>query len=80
MPANADQVEMLSKSGETEVYKVDARLLAPPERTPALQNDLHTALQKAGPNLRDGHFAIGSIEPMRDEKGNVVAYKVEIRH
>ena len=80
MPANSDQVKLLSKSGETEIYQVDSRTLAPPERTPALQNDLHNVLQKARPDLRDGKFAIGKIEPQRDENGNVVAYQVEISH
>ena len=80
LPANASQVERLSAPGATEIYKVDARVLAPPERTPALQNDLHNALKKASPDLRDGRFSIGSIEPIRDEKGNVIAYQVEIRH
>lgn len=80
MPANSDQVKLISKVGSTEVYQVDSRTMAPPERTPALQNDLHNVLQKALPELHDGRFAIGSIEPQRDEKGNVVAYQVEIRH
>jgi hypothetical protein len=80
MPVNANQVELLSRSGQTEIYRVDSRVLAPPEKTPALQNDLHTVLQKAGSGLRDGRFSIGKIEPIRDEKGNVVAYEVEIRH
>jgi hypothetical protein len=80
LPANSDQVKLISQSNGTEIYQVDSRTMAPPERTPALQNDLHTVLQKALPELRDGHFAIGRIEPQRDEKGNVVAYQVEIRH
>jgi hypothetical protein len=37
-------------------------------------------MQKARPDLSDGRFAIGKIEPIRDEKGNVIAYQVEIRH
>jgi hypothetical protein len=80
MPVNSTQVELLSKSGEIEIYKVDARVLAPPERTPALQNDLHNALQKASPDLRDGRFSIGKIEPIRDESGTVIAYQVQISH
>jgi hypothetical protein len=80
LPANSTQVELLSKSGTTEIYKVDARVLAPPERTPALQNDLHSALQKAGPGLHDGRFSIGRIEPIRDAAGTVIAYEVEISH
>jgi hypothetical protein len=80
LPANSTQVELVSKSGGTEIYKVDARVLAPPERTPALQNDLHSALQKAGPGLSDGRFSIGRIEPIRDASGTVIAYQVEISH
>jgi hypothetical protein len=80
MPANSTQVELISKSGQTETYKVDARVLAPPERTPALQNDLHNALQKARPDLSDGRFSIGTIEPIRNEAGTVIAYQVVISH
>jgi hypothetical protein len=80
LPVSSAQVEMVSKSGEVEVYKVDSRVLAPPERTPSLQNDLHTVLQKAGAGLQDGRFAIGKIEALRDEQGNVIAYQVEIKH
>jgi hypothetical protein len=81
LPANATQVEQISKAPDgTEMYRVDARVLAPPERTPALSNDLHTALQKSRPDLSDGGFSIRKIEAIRDEKGNVIAYQVEIRH
>jgi hypothetical protein len=80
LPVNSSQVELVSKSGETEIYKVDARVLAPPERTPALQSDLHNALQKARPDLSDGRFSIGKIEPIRDESGTVIAYQVQISH
>ncbi len=80
MPANSDQVKLISKVGETEVYQVDSRTMAPPERTPELQNDLHNVLQKSLPELHDGRFSIGSIEPQRDENGNVVAYQVQIKH
>lgn len=80
MPANSDQVKLIPSAGPTQIYWVDSRTMAPPERTPALQNDLHNVLQKALPELRDGRFAIGKIEPRRDENGNVVAYEVEIRH
>ena len=80
LPVNSTRVELVSKSGELEIYKVDARALAPPERTPALQNDLHNALQKAAPALRDGRFSIGRIQAIRDEAGTVIAYQVEVSH
>lgn len=78
-PANSAQVELLSSAGGMQVYKVDARVLAPPERTPALSNELHNALQRARPDLHDGRFSIGKIAAIRDEKGNVIAYQMEIR-
>jgi len=80
LTVNSSQVALVSKAGAIEVYKVDARILAPPERTPALQNELHNALQNAGAGLQDGRFSIGKIEALRDERGNVIAYQVEIKH
>jgi len=80
MPSGTAPVEFVSKAGETEVYRVDARAIAPPERTPALQSELHNTLQKSRKELSDGRFAIGTIEAVRDDQGIVVAYRVEIRH
>jgi len=58
LPANSDQVKLISKTGETEIYQVDSRTMAPPERTPALQNELHNVLQNSLPTLSDGRFAM----------------------
>ena len=58
---------------------MDARILAPPTKL-ALQNDLHTALQEALPELHNGNFSIANIEPLRDHQGTVIAYQVEIHH
>lgn len=77
-PATASQVQLLSSEGNRETYRVDARVLTPPKF--ALQNDLHTALQQALPELRHSDFSISRIEPLRDEQGMVIAYQVEIRH
>ena len=77
-PAAPGQVQLLFKEGTRQTYRVDAHILAPPTRL-ALQNDLHTALQEALPELRNGNFSISRIEPLRDEQGTVIAYQVEIR-
>jgi hypothetical protein len=81
MPAAPEQVQLIlvSDQGHRQQYRVDARVLAPPEQAPALQNDLHNALQRALPNLHSGRFSITRIEAVRDEKGTVVAYEVEIQ-
>ena len=80
MPAAPEQVQLVlvSDDGHRQQYRVDARVLAPPEQAPALQNDLHNALQRALPDLHNGRFSITRIEAVRDEKGTVVAYEVDI--
>jgi hypothetical protein len=78
-PASPGQVQLISKEGNRQTYRVDARILAPPTKL-ALQNDLHTALQQALPDLHNGNFSISKIEPIRDDQGTVTAYHVEIRH
>jgi hypothetical protein len=79
-PANTPgQVVLVNEEGENKTYRVDARILAPPAQTPALENDLHYALQKSLPELRNKRFTIAKIDPVRDEQGTVIAYHVEIR-
>lgn len=79
LPANAPgQVLLLNEQGESKTYRVDARILAPPQQTPALENELHNALQKALPELRNKRFTIAKIDPIRDEQGTVIAYHVEL--
>jgi hypothetical protein len=76
-PAAPGQVQLISQDGNRLTYRVDARILAPPTKL-ALQNDLHTALQEALPELHNGTFRIAKIEPLRDEQGTVIAYQVEV--
>jgi len=82
LPAAPGQVELVAGSEKSrhQTYRVDARVLAPPEKTPALQSELHNALQKALPDLHSGRFSILNIEAIRDDKGTVIAYQVEIQH
>jgi hypothetical protein len=79
LPANAPgQVVLFKDEGESKTYRVDARILAPPEQTPALENELHNALKKSLPELRNARFTIAKIEAERDEQGTVIAYYVDI--
>jgi len=73
------QVLLILREGNRQIYRVDARILAPPTKL-ALQNGLHTALQDALAELRSGNFSIAKIEPVHDDQGTVIAYQVEIRH
>ena len=76
-PVAPGQILKISQEGNHATYRVDVRVLAPPTKL-ALQNDLHTALQEALPELHKGNFSIGKIEPLRDDQGDVIAYQVEI--
>jgi hypothetical protein len=78
IPAPSAQVELLSQSGSQLTYKVDARVLTPPEQMPQLQNDLHRALQKTQSDLQSGRFEIIKVEPIRDDQGGVTAYQVTL--
>jgi hypothetical protein len=80
VPAGSGQVQLISTAGAPETYQIDARVLAPPAQTPMLSNELHTVLQRSLPGLSDGRFTIAKIDAVRDDKGTVVAYRVEIRH
>ena len=65
--------------GRVSTYRVDARLLASPARTPELENDLHETVQKNVQDLRSGRFEILRIEPIRGEGGTVAYYDVSIK-
>jgi hypothetical protein len=79
VPSASQRVELLSEAGNQQVYKVDARILTPPEQMPQLQNELHRALQKAQSSLQNGRFEITNVEAVRDAEGAVIAYQVTLR-
>jgi hypothetical protein len=65
--------------GQIATYRVDARLLASPIRTPELEHDLHETVQKNVEDLHYGRFEILRIEPIRGEGGTVAYYDVSIK-
>ena len=79
LPESSSAVTLVGSAGEMRTYRVDARVLAPPVRTPELSSDLHNALQRAVPDLRGQGFAIIRIEPVRDAKGTVTSYEVQVK-
>src|SRR5215467_12909133 len=78
LPPQTQQIELLSATATESSYRVDARVLTPPEQMPQLQNELHRALQKNLPDLQNGRFEILKIEAQRDEHGAVIAYQVSL--
>ncbi len=74
-------VEFLEEDSATttRTYRVDARLLASPIRTPELEHDLHDAVRKNVADLQGRRFQIVRIEPIRGENGTVISYDVSIK-
>ncbi len=65
--------------GQIATYRVDARLLATPTRTPELEHDLHQTVQRNVQDLKQGHFEILRIEPIRGEGGTIAYYDVSVK-
>ena len=65
--------------GQIATYRVDARVLAPPARTPELEHDLHEAVQKYVPDLQSGHFEILRFDPIRGDGDTIVYYDVSVK-
>jgi hypothetical protein len=66
-------------TGRIATYRVDARLLATPTRTPELEHVLHETVQKNVPDYNNGHFEILRIEPIRGEGGTIAYYDVSVK-
>ena len=79
VPPQSQQIALLTSAGAESAYRVDARVLTPPEQMPQLQNELHRALQRTLPDLQNGRFEILKVEAQRDEHGAVIAYQVAVR-
>jgi len=79
-PPHTVQVEPLGEDPASGwvTYRVDARLLAPPKRTPELQGEIHEVLGKNVDNLGRHNFQVMRIEPVRGENGAVVSYEVKV--
>ena len=66
-------------AGQALTCRVDARLLAPPKRTPELEHDLHEAVRRSVSELKGKSFRILRIEPIRSEDGTLAYYVVSIK-
>jgi hypothetical protein len=79
-PLAQAMIELRSMApGQIATYRVDARLLASPIRTPELEHDLHETVQRNVVDLRQGRFEILRIEPIRGDGGTVAYYDVSIK-
>ncbi len=79
-PPAAALVELRAmQAGQIATYRVDARLLATPVRTPELEHDLHETVRKNVPDLNHGRFEILRIDPIRGEGDTIAFYDVSVK-
>src|SRR5712691_9022235 len=79
-PSSQVVVELRNlEAGQIATYRMDARLLASPMRTPELEHDLHRVLQQNVEDLRAGRFEIVRVVPIPGDGGTIVYYDVTIK-
>ena len=62
-----------------QVYRLDARLLNSPARTPAINREMHDLLRKNVSVLQGRQFHVIRYEPIRAEDGTVAFYDVYVK-
>ncbi|HEX2713138.1 MAG TPA: hypothetical protein VHM88_13145 [Candidatus Acidoferrales bacterium] len=78
-PAGVQVALLEDLASGRKTYRVDARLLASPIRTPELEHEIHEAVRKNVDELRRHTFHIERIEPIRGEGGTIIYYDVQVR-
>jgi hypothetical protein len=79
-PPSPAMIELRNvEPGQIQTYRVDARLLASPIRTPELEHDLHATVQKNVQDLNQGRFEIVRIEPIHGDGDTIAYYDVSIK-
>lgn len=79
-PASTAKVVLLNVDEKNTLYTydLDARLLAPPIRTPELEHQVHEALRRNVTSLGRS-FQIVRIDPIHGQDGTITSYVVSIR-
>jgi len=80
-PPHTAQVQILNEdlAARTTLYRIDARLLSIPKRTPELEKETHDVLRKNVEELRNRGFQIERIDPVRAADGTISYYDVAVR-
>ncbi|HVB33160.1 MAG TPA: hypothetical protein VNJ52_02115 [Patescibacteria group bacterium] len=75
------QIQLLEAdpASGTEVFRVDAALLAPPQHAPALEQASHALLSRSVSSLHGEVFQVVQIQPVRAADGTLVGYDVRIK-
>jgi hypothetical protein len=80
-PAVAGQIRLVDvdTATSTELFRIDATLLAPPRRSLELEKETHELLSRSVSSLHGQMFQIVRIQAVRAEDGTVTGYDVRIK-
>jgi len=80
-PAAAGQIRLMGvdTKSNTEVFRIDASLLAPADRASELEKETHELLRRRVSSLHGSMFQIMQIQPVRAADGTVTGYDVRIK-
>jgi hypothetical protein len=75
------QIRLLNvdPASQTEVFRIDASLLAPPGPALDLERKTHALLGQSVSSLRDETFQVVQIDPVRAADGSVTSYDVKVK-
>ena len=76
-----DQIRLLdvNPADQTEVFRVNAALLAWPQHAPELEQASHALLSRNVSTLHGQAFQVVQIQPVRGSDGAVIGYDVRIK-
>lgn len=80
-PPVTGQIMLLTQDpgSSTQLYRVDADLLVPPQRSAQLEQTAHAVLSRDVAALHGHTFQIVRIQPVRAADGSVVGYEVQVK-
>ena len=80
-PAAAGQIRLVDvdTTANTELFRIDASLLAPPRHKSELEKETHELLSRSVSSLRGQMFQIVQIQPVRAQDGTLTGYDVRIK-
>jgi hypothetical protein len=75
------EVQFVGEDSATglKTYRVDARLIASPVRTPQFDKEVHDLLRKNVTELRSKRFEVNQVEAVRSGDGTIIFYDISIK-
>jgi hypothetical protein len=80
-PLSVAEVQLLTEDAANgvKVYRIDARLIVSPARTPQFDREVHDILRKNISELKGKSFEIQRVDAVRGGDGTIIDYDISIK-